>query len=106
MLTRSDFAEPINIGSSELVTINELVDTAENIAGIKLKRSERSLDGSPRRGCGTGWRSPTDGFTTGSLPSWEWHEPEFRRVDVHRRAGLVRVRSGLLVLSNFVRGSP
>ena len=39
MLTRSDFAEPINIGSSELVTINELVDTAENIAGIKLKRS-------------------------------------------------------------------
>jgi GDP-D-mannose 3',5'-epimerase len=39
MLTRSDFAEPINIGSSELVTINELVDTAEQIAGIKLNRS-------------------------------------------------------------------
>ena len=39
MLTRSDFAEPINIGSSELVTINELVDTVENIAGIELKRS-------------------------------------------------------------------
>jgi GDP-D-mannose 3', 5'-epimerase len=39
MLTRSDVAEPINIGSSELVTINELVDTAERIAGIKLNRS-------------------------------------------------------------------
>ena len=39
MLTRSDFAEPINIGSSELVTINELVDTAEQIAGVKLNRS-------------------------------------------------------------------
>ena len=39
MLTRSDFAEPINIGSSELVTINELVDTAEQIAGIKLNRT-------------------------------------------------------------------
>jgi GDP-D-mannose 3', 5'-epimerase len=39
MLTRSDFAEPVNIGSSELVTINELVDTAEQIAGIKLNRS-------------------------------------------------------------------
>ena len=39
MLTRSDFVEPINIGSSELVTINELVDTAERIAGITLKRS-------------------------------------------------------------------
>jgi GDP-D-mannose 3', 5'-epimerase len=39
MLTRSDFAEPINIGSSELVTINELVDTAEEIAGVTLNRS-------------------------------------------------------------------
>jgi GDP-D-mannose 3', 5'-epimerase len=39
MLTRSDFAEPINIGSSELVTINELVDTVEQIAGITLNRS-------------------------------------------------------------------
>ncbi len=39
MLTRSDFIEPINIGSSELVTINELVDTAEQIAGITLGRT-------------------------------------------------------------------
>jgi nucleoside-diphosphate-sugar epimerase len=31
--------EPINIGSSELVTINQLVDIAEEIAGVKLKRS-------------------------------------------------------------------
>jgi nucleoside-diphosphate-sugar epimerase len=31
--------EPINLGSSELVTINQLVDMAEDIAGIKLKRS-------------------------------------------------------------------
>jgi nucleoside-diphosphate-sugar epimerase len=39
MVTRGDFAEPINIGSSEMVTINELVDTAEQIAGVKLNRS-------------------------------------------------------------------
>src|SRR5215211_2823459 len=39
MLLNSDFVEPINIGSSELVSINQLVDLAENIAGIKLKRS-------------------------------------------------------------------
>ena len=39
MITRSDFAEPINIGSAELVTINELVDIVEEIAGIKLKRT-------------------------------------------------------------------
>ncbi|HEX7959563.1 MAG TPA: NAD-dependent epimerase/dehydratase family protein, partial [Terriglobales bacterium] len=38
MLTMSDFAEPINIGSSELVTINQLVDIVEDIAGIKLQR--------------------------------------------------------------------
>jgi GDP-D-mannose 3', 5'-epimerase len=30
---------PINLGSSEMVTINQLVDLAEGIAGIKLKRN-------------------------------------------------------------------
>ncbi|MBM3875862.1 MAG: NAD-dependent epimerase/dehydratase family protein [Verrucomicrobia bacterium] len=39
MLTASEFVEPINIGSSELVSINQLVDIAESIAGIKLQRS-------------------------------------------------------------------
>src|ERR1700678_3305958 len=34
----SDIVEPINLGSSELVTINQLVDVAEELAGIKLKR--------------------------------------------------------------------
>ncbi|MDD5199116.1 MAG: NAD-dependent epimerase/dehydratase family protein [Terrimicrobiaceae bacterium] len=38
MLMESDFAEPINIGSSELVSINRLVDLVEEIAGIKLTR--------------------------------------------------------------------
>ncbi|HUB66722.1 MAG TPA: NAD-dependent epimerase/dehydratase family protein [Candidatus Methylacidiphilales bacterium] len=38
MLLESDFTEPINIGSSQKVTINQLVDIAENIAGVKLKR--------------------------------------------------------------------
>src|SRR5437867_8546036 len=35
----SDILEPINLGSSELVSINGLVDIVEGIAGIKLKRS-------------------------------------------------------------------
>src|SRR6202453_2450098 len=35
----SDILEPINLGSSELVTINQLVDIAEEIAGVKLKRT-------------------------------------------------------------------
>jgi nucleoside-diphosphate-sugar epimerase len=38
MLLDSDFVEPINVGSSQKVTINQLVDVAEEIAGIKLKR--------------------------------------------------------------------
>ncbi len=36
---QSDILEPINLGSSELVTINQLVDIAEDIAGVKLKRN-------------------------------------------------------------------
>src|SRR3954462_988069 len=39
MLLNSDFVEPINIGSSELVSINQLVDLVEDIAGVKLKRN-------------------------------------------------------------------
>lgn len=38
MLLNSDFVEPINIGSAEMVSINQLVDMAEEIAGIKLNR--------------------------------------------------------------------
>lgn len=36
---KSSIEEPINLGSSELVTINQLVDLAEELAGIKLKRN-------------------------------------------------------------------
>jgi GDP-D-mannose 3',5'-epimerase len=36
---KSDILEPINLGSSEVVTINQLVDVAEEIAGVKLKRN-------------------------------------------------------------------
>ena len=38
LIMGSDILEPINLGSSEAVTINQLVDLAEEIAGIKLKR--------------------------------------------------------------------
>ena len=34
----SEILEPINLGSDELVTINQLVDIAEEIAGVKLTR--------------------------------------------------------------------
>jgi len=35
----SGILEPINLGSSELVTVNQLVDIVEEIAGIELRRS-------------------------------------------------------------------
>ncbi len=37
-IMESDIREPINLGSSELVTINQLVDMVESIAGVSLER--------------------------------------------------------------------
>lgn len=42
-ILNSEILEPINLGSSELVTINQLVDIIENIAEIKVQR-EYQLD--------------------------------------------------------------
>ncbi|HEX2920537.1 MAG TPA: NAD-dependent epimerase/dehydratase family protein [Bacteroidales bacterium] len=38
-IMNSNIEEPINLGSSEMVSIDELVDLVEGIAGYKLKRS-------------------------------------------------------------------
>ena len=38
LIAHSEIAQPINLGSSELVTIDQLVDLAEEIAGVRLKR--------------------------------------------------------------------
>jgi len=37
-LTRSDITEPLNVGSSELVSINEMMDIVCDIAGVELER--------------------------------------------------------------------
>ncbi len=39
MIMNSGILDPINLGSSEMVTINQLVDMVEEIAGVKLTRS-------------------------------------------------------------------
>jgi GDP-D-mannose 3',5'-epimerase len=39
MITRGEPIEPINLGSSEVVTINQLVDLVEEIAGVTLERN-------------------------------------------------------------------
>jgi nucleoside-diphosphate-sugar epimerase len=37
-LMTSDVADPLNVGSEQMVTINQLVDIVEGIAGVKLRR--------------------------------------------------------------------
>ena len=38
-IMNSGILDPINLGSAEMVTINQLVDMVEDIAGVKLKRN-------------------------------------------------------------------
>ena len=37
-LMESNFSDPINLGRSELVSINQTLDMVEEIAGVKLQR--------------------------------------------------------------------
>ncbi len=41
MIVESDIRDPLNLGSSELITIDELVGIVEDLAGVKLKRHYR-----------------------------------------------------------------
>jgi GDP-D-mannose 3',5'-epimerase len=38
LLMKSEFTEPLNIGSDQMVSINQLVDIVEDIAGVRLVR--------------------------------------------------------------------
>ena len=40
-ITDSDVSEPLNIGSSELISINELVAMVSEIAGIEMTATSR-----------------------------------------------------------------
>lgn len=64
-IMNSDIAEPVNLGSSDLVTINQLVDVAEEIAGIRLRRTY-DLD-APR---GVNGRNSDNSMILGRL-GWE-----------------------------------
>jgi GDP-D-mannose 3',5'-epimerase len=39
MILKGEYIDPINLGSSELVSVNRLVEIVESIAGIKVKRN-------------------------------------------------------------------
>ncbi|MBV8674518.1 MAG: NAD-dependent epimerase/dehydratase family protein [Acidobacteriaceae bacterium] len=81
----SDIHEPINLGSSELVTINQLVDIVEEIAGIRLERkykldAPRGVNG--RNSDNTlirkylGWE-PSIRLKEGMAKTYEWIESQY-----------------------------
>jgi nucleoside-diphosphate-sugar epimerase len=83
-ILENDIHEPINLGSSELVTINQLVDIVEEIAGVKLKRTYK-LD-APRGVNGRnsdntkileylGWE-PSIRLIDGMAKTYEWIESQ------------------------------
>src|ERR1019366_8373648 len=71
MITHCDdlIATPINLGSSELVSVNELVDIVEGIAGVKL---EREYD--PTAPVGVAGRN-SDNSMIESILNWEPRTP-------------------------------
>lgn len=81
-ILESDIQEPVNLGSSELVTINQLVDIVEEIAGVKLHRrynmnAPRGVNG--RNSDNTKLRSyldwePTIPLYEGMARTYEWIE--------------------------------
>jgi len=90
----SDIHEPLNLGSDELVTINQLVDMVEEIAGIKLTR-KYNLD-APKgvRGRNSdntlikqklGWAPPI-GLREGMEKTYRWIYDEMSKSTGERRA--------------------
>ena len=86
-LMRSDVEEPINIGSSELVTINELVDIVEAVAGVQLERNyklDAPLGVRGRNSDNTlvqerlGWE-PSTSLATGMERTYRWIHDEMAR---------------------------
>lgn len=83
----SEIHEPINLGSSELVSINDLVDLAEEIAGVRLERKYQ-LDApqgvAGRNSDNTRIRSyldwePSIPLRTGLAETYRWIEAEYLR---------------------------
>jgi nucleoside-diphosphate-sugar epimerase len=90
----SDVREPLNLGSSELVTINQLVDIVEEIAGVRLKRNYRLDAPKGVRGRNSdntliqaklGWQ-PSISLREGMRKTYDWILGEMKQGDGKRRA--------------------
>lgn len=86
-ITRSDIIEPLNLGSSELVTINQLVDVVESVAGVRLTRryvldAPRGVNGrnsdNTRLRAHLGWE-PSTRLHDGIAATYHWIHDEFVR---------------------------
>jgi nucleoside-diphosphate-sugar epimerase len=85
LVTESEIDEPLNLGSSELVTINGLVDIVEEIAGVNLRRrykldAPRGVNG--RNSDNTKIRryldwEPNTPLREGMKKTYEWIEAEY-----------------------------
>lgn len=104
LLMGSDVREPLNIGSSELVSINGLVNIVEEIAGVKLKRTydlsaPKGVNG--RNSDNTkirrhfGWE-PVTPLRVGMAKTYDWIESQMlaRSVEGRQRAALSGSRGG------------
>jgi len=106
LITHSKILEPINLGSSEMVSINQLVDIAEEIAGVRLKRNYK-LD-APRGVAGRnsdntkimeylGWQ-PSTRLRDGMEATYRWIHDEF----VKKYRGKTAAKQ---TVSSFAHGS-
>lgn len=85
-LTRSGFEGPVNIGSDEMVTINQLVDIVSDIAGKKIEKNHipGPLGVRGRNSDNTmiedrlGWR-PSQSLRAGLERTYEWIEAQVMR---------------------------
>lgn len=85
-LTRSDFEGPVNIGSEEMVTINQLVDLVADIAGKTIEKNHiagptgvRGRNSDNRLIAERlGW-APSQSLRAGLEKTYEWIEWQVRR---------------------------
>jgi len=82
-ITESDYTEPLNLGSAEMVTVNQLVDLVETIAGLEVGELDRIYRLEAPQGVRgrssdntliaevLGWQ-PSAPLVTGMIELYEW----------------------------------